>query len=758
MTEKQIVFQKACWIKAPSEAFKEEKEETVTAEGTGGEVVAGRSESEKEQLNPVFRKCFSLQKTPVRAVLRSSACGIYRIFVNGSCVSHGLLDPGFTDYEKRIQFQEKDVTDLLSEENEIRLLTAGGWALANLLGQGKHFFRDHISVIAELSLFFEDGTCEIIGSDESWECFSSFLISSSHYDGEVIDYSAEPELLGCTVADHLESNLFLQEKEPVARQERIPAEKLIITPSGKRIIDFGQNLSGFAEVRVNGKRGDRIVLRHGEALSGDGELYTKNLRTAKQQMTYILGKDGMNILHPYFSYQGFRFVLLEEYPYQADPADFTAQAIYTDMKRTGIFSCGNEKIDRLYSCILWNQRSNFIEIPTDCPQRDERLGWLGDAEVFCRSAAFNYDVYSFYRTWLKDVASEQLSDGSIRAIAPFNRNGYPFRTSAAWADAVTIIPWELYIQYGDTSCMEEMFPVMCRYVDYLHSAGPEEYLWLSGNHYGDWLALDGPDPRHPLTDKDFIASAYYAHSAELLVKCGNVLGKDVRKYKNIYSEVRKAFRERFIKEGLPTAMTEAGCALALCFGLLEEEEKPKTARKLAEICEGYKNRLMCGVVGAPLILYALSENGYEKTAFDMLLCEETPSWLGMLRFGATTLWERPDTFTEEGIKDIRNASFNHYMFGSVLSWITECAVGIKASEDGPGYRIFEWKPLPEERLGKAGIDFLSRAGRIKASWEIRGKEVIYSLKVPGGVLAGVCLPGKERMELEGGDYSFAAPL
>lgn len=752
MKRKNSPFQSkdACWIEAPRETAAESAAENISVISETGEVVAGVTEQTGEQINPLFQKRFFLEKRPEKAVLRATACGVYRAYINGICVSPGLFDPGWTDYENRIQVQEMQVDGALKEgENTIGILTAGGWALANLLGQGARFYSDTVSVIAELEMTSGDETNFLV-TDGTWEVWDSPIRFSSWYNGEVLDYAREPGLSGNAVPVRAERNLVRQEKEFVTEHERIPAKSLLKGPDGETIIDFGQNLAGFVEITGSFPKGSRIRIRHAEALNEDGRLYTKNLRTAKQEMTYIAGKDGRQTFRPLFSFQGFRYIELAEYPGTAELSAFTAVAVYTDMKRTGTFESGNGLLNRLYRCILWNQRSNFLEVPTDCPQRDERLGWLGDAQVFCKAAAFNYDVDNFYRTWLTDVRTGQLPDGSIRAIAPYNRKAYPFRASAAWADAVTIIPWELYLEYGDTACMEEMFPSMCRWVDYVHRTGPEEYLWIGGNHYGDWLALDGPDPRHPKTDKDFLASAYFYHSTELLVKCGHVLRKDVAAYEELLPKIRNAFRVRFLKDGLPVTDTEAACAVLLSFGLLNDDEIGKTSAHLADLVRQYKNRLVCGVVGAPLILHALCENGFAETAFDMLLEEESPSWLGMVKNGATTLWERPDTYANGKIKDIRNASFNHYMFGSVLDFMTGAVGGVKASEEGPGYRIFTWKPLPDRRIGSLHLEFLSRAGKIEVSWRIEKEGTRYDLTVPAGAAARVILPDGTKQTVTGG--------
>lgn len=740
-------FENAKWICCPAEGA-DAGEGVLTGRLASGEVVATVcNPPDRNGLVPLFRRSFRLTEKPKEAILSVTAAGLYRLFVNGVNVNYSLFDPGWTDYPKRLQYQSYRIKGLLKDNNTLELLAAGGWACAGLLGAGTHFFSDRIAVLAGLTLRYADGREERIGSDESWEVFRSRIRFSHIYQGEDIDLGAEPEYLGHAVETELDAKLIPQEKEPVTAREILPLRREFVTSEGDRVLDFGQNLAGRVCLTVKGRKGARIIVRHAETLDEKGNFYVKNLRTAAQRMEYVLGKDGVSELKPVFTVQGFRYAAVDaEEGIGILKAE--AVAVYTGMKRTGVISCGNEKIERLCDAVLWNLRSNFLEVPTDCPQRDERLGWLGDAEVFAPSAAFLYDVKNFYRCWLRDVASGQREDGGIPAIAPYNRAGYPFRVSAAWADAITVVPHVLHENYGDRSVLEEFYPSMLRYVDYLKNAGPVEELWLGGNHYGDWLALDGLDPRNPKTSKDMIASAYYYHSLELTVCAGKILGKDTAELEALLARVRKAFRERFL--GMRDSY--AALSLLLCFGLLEENEKAEAARELADMVERNGNRLLAGVVGAPIVLQALSENGYANKAYDLLLEEGVPSWLGMLRYGATTLWERLDTFDENGMKDIRNASLNHYMFGSVLQWLVEGAGGLKA--EAPGWSSFVWKPLPEKRLGSLRIRKDCPSGRIEAGWSVTDGGVRYALTVPDGAKARILLPGKEAFFRGPGSYEF----
>ena len=706
---------------------------------------------------PLFETEYRFPKAVRRAEISASAVGLYLLHVNGERYSYGLFNPGWTNYASRIQYQTYDITASVRERTTVRILGAGGWATANLLLEGEHFFSDKVCVIAELRVVYCDGTREVFSTDEGWQVFRSPVLYSHIYNGEVIDETTEKAFLGNAVCTEIASKLVPQEGVPIREHERLPAKQLLFTSEGDRVIDFGQNLSGYVEIRVCGHKGDRIRLRHAEVLDQNGNFYTKNLRTAKQTMEYVLGSDGTHILKPYFTTQGFRYIAVDEFPGQIELSGFTSVAVYADMKRTGYFSCGNETINRLYNCILWTHRSNFMEVPTDCPQRDERLGWLGDAQLFCKAAADSYDVYGFYRKWLHDVASQQLPSGAIRSICPFN-DVYDFRFSAAWSDAVVIIPWELYRIYGDRSILEEQLTCMCRWVDYMHSAGSEEFLWLGGNHYGDWLALDGPDPREPRTDKDFIGSAFFAYSAQKVVECGRALGRDMTDYALLAKNVRRAFRARYVKSGLPTTDTMTGCILLLHFGLAEEAEKEGLIRHLLALLAAFGNTLCTGLIGTAYILHVLSENGHAKEAYDLLLQKKYPSWLGMLDYGATTIWERFDTIDENGIKNVRNASLNHYVYGTILDWLVEGAIGLRSSFEHPGYTHIRWRPLPDVRLGHAEFRFETPNGSVECRWEMTEDGVHYMLRLPDAVTADVLLPDGQTETITGGAHFYTSRL
>ena len=729
-------------------------------------------------ISPIFRKSFILSGAVKRAVAYATAYGVYNFYLNGKKVGKSIMAPGWTSFGTRIQYQSYDITSFLSADNTVELECAKGWALGNLgfLTAGKKIrpnpTTDDVAVIFALSVEYEDGRSETLISDESWEVYTSRILSSELYNGETVDMRSEVKKVCNAIVDTAKKpTLINQVGENIVEGERISASELIITPKGERVIDFGQNIAGYVEIRYKGKAGDRIRITHAEVFDFDGNFYTDNMRDAKNENIYI--SDGNeNIFKPSFCFQGFRYIRLDEYPNEVvDLSTFTAIAIHSEIKRTGDFVCGYEKLNRLYSNIIWGQLSNYIDVPTDCPQRDERLGWTGDAEVFCRTAAINFNVKRFFEKWLGDVAIEQGEDGSVAGVvpAPYGTVSY---ISAAWGDAATVCPTEIYRAYGDKELLREHFPMMKKWVDYMHSFGEDEFLYVGGVHYGDWVALDaGADQYVGATQTDLIASAYFAYSTSLVVKAGKILGEDVSEYEELYKNVRAAFRASFMKDGLPTVylkgdaitaerpikpITQTGISLILRFGLCEESERAGLTRALCDLIDGYDGRMATGFVGTPHILHALSENGETKRAYDLLLSEKTPSWLFSVNKGATTIWEHWDGLREDKTfwsTDMN--SFNHYAYGAVYDWMFGVMVGIDILEDSAAYREITFTPHPDKRIGFARASVETELGKISGGWTyLDSGKVRYELSVPNGVKAKINIDGKDTLYVEGGNYTF----
>lgn len=735
-----------------------------------------RSPRDLQGASPEFRKNYTCKGIVKKATVTATAMGVYLFTLNGVKVGDGVLAPGWTSYGFRVQAQTYDITALLAEENTFAFRLGNGWAVGHIGGGSKRekVFADHLSLFAEITVEYEDGRVETVGSDASWQVYTSHTLFSDLYNGETCDRTVPIVLLGDAQADDsYKGRIVPQVGEWVKEQERIFPREILTTPKGEQVLDFGQNLAGYAEIRICGKRGDRIVLSHGEVLDREGNFYTENMRSAQNRVTYVLSGEGEEVFKPSFTFQGFRYLRLDEWPkgVEIDPSKITAVVIYSDMKRTGDFACGNGKINQLYSNILWGQRGNFIDVPTDCPQRDERLGWTGDAEVFCRTAAINYDTEKFFTKWLGDMMLEQGEDGSIPDIVPaIVKDGRPLvgRNAAAWADAATVCPWEIYLAYGNKDLLRQHFPMMKKWVDFQHAFGEEEFLYVGGKHYGDWLAMDAGEGIYKgATQTDLIASAYFAYSTSLVVRAGKVLGEDVSFYENLYQNVRKAFRAAFMKDGFPViypkadafstdrpikSLTQTALVLILRFGLCEEEERRGLIEALAQLIAENGGRMTTGFVGTPHILHVLSQEGRTDLAYDLLLQEQSPSWLFSVNQGATTIWEHWDSKKEDGTFWSANMnSFNHYAYGSVFDWIFGVALGITVDDDGAGYEKITVAPKADPRLGFAKGSILSRRGRIESAWRyLPDGEIRYEITVPEGTYARICLPHREPFFFRGG--------
>jgi alpha-L-rhamnosidase len=531
---------------------------------------------------------------------------------------------------------------------------------------------------------------------------------------------------------------------------------------------------------VEGKKGDRISYTCAEVLDKDGNFYNANYRTAKSKVTYVLdGKE--RVLKSRFTFQGFRYIRLDEYPDDFfEKASVCAVVLHTKLKRTGRFVCGNEKVNQLYHNIIWGQKSNYLDIPTDCPQRDERLGWTGDAQVFCRTAAYNFDVRKFFRKWLGDVRLEQRENGEVFGIVPqlIDRNLYCTRTSAGWGDCITIIPWTLYQVYGDKRFLSENFQAMKKWVEYIRSTGDREYLWLGGYHYGDWLAMDDgmEDSYVGATSNDLIASAFYAYSVDLLIKSGRVLGKDVSEYERLLENIKKEFRSYFMPNGeflesypltervqkgkspsdsVRKGLTQTALTLILKFGLCEDEEKASLAKQLDELIEKKGGRMSTGFLGTPYLLQTLTENGYVKRAYDVFFREDIPSWLYSVNHGATTMWEHWNSLKEDGsFWSTDMNSFNHYAYGAVGAWMYETVAGIQAAKGTAGFEKIVLAPVPDERLGFVKCSLETVRGTIESEWEYDGNVVRFAFTVPKGVEAEIRLHDGFIKKVNDGRYEY----
>ncbi len=728
-----------------------------------------------------FQKDFTTAKKIASATLYASAMGVYAPYVNGTRVGKAVLAPGWTSYASRILYQTYDVTDLLGTENRIEIGVGQGWAVSYLAFKNtNHYSADYTSLIASLEITYEDGTTETVSTDENWQVYTSHVTFSELYHGETVDMTAPIAPVGNAILSDVKSELVAQMGEWITEHERLAPIEVIRTPKGELVLDFGQNMTGYVEVRIKAPRGSRVVLHHAEVLDKDGNFYTANYRTARNECTYICSGES-DTFKPSYCFQGFRYVQLVEYPFdEVDVNGFRAIAVHSDMKRTGYFRCGNEKINQLYHNIIWGQKSNYLDVPTDCPQRDERLGWTGDTQVFCRTGSINFDTEKFFHKWMGDVAIEQRENGEVKGVVPaaFSLEVGDTRTSAAWGDVACVVPWEVYLAYGNKEMLEEQFPTMQKWVEYMHGVGHEEFLWLTGMHYGDWLAMDaGEDSYVGATSNDLIASAFFAYSTSLLIKAGEALGKDMTEYRTLYTNVRNAFREYFMENGMPKedfpyteilyrkktpvdmvrkGMTQTALTLILHFDLCNDDERPALAAKLVELIRENGMRMTTGFVGTPYLLHALSENGYTDIAYALLMQEKNPSWLYSVTHGGTTMWEHWNSLKEDGsFWSTDMNSFNHYAYGAVYDWLFGVACGIKTVDEAPAYKEVNIAPQPDKCLGFADASIDSRNGTIRVYWYYKGDTVYYEITVPEGVTAHLTLPSGYTETLGSGIYHFA---
>ncbi len=711
------------------------------------------------------------------AIIRASSIGVYVLKIDDECVDDRLLSPGFTSYNKRTTYQEYDVTEKLKKNSTVSISVGPGWAVGSLAYFGESgLYSKKIKAICEIELTYADGKKEFIGTDGTWEVYTHCVTFSDIYHGETVDLTVTPKLIGnAEENDDGDFPLVLDNGEPLKEQEYFAPMKYIVTPKGERVIDFGQNMAGYVTLKIKGNRGERVVLSFAEVLDSEGNFYNANYRASKNIVTYILsGKE--DFFKPQFSFQGFRYIRIDEYPdREVDIEGFVAVAVYTDMKRIGNFVCGNEKINQLYHNIIWGQKSNYFDIPIDSPQRDERLGWLADAQVFCKVAGMNYDILKFIGKWFENIRMDQRADGALEGISPLCVR--TTRVSAGWADAVTIIPWTLYELYGDKKILEDNFELMRRWVEYIHSTGDEEYLWLGGYHYGDWLAMDVESGSYVgSTSNDLIASAFFAYSTELLIKSGEVLGKDMSYYRTMYSNIVSAFREYFMENGLPKTdfpyteklpenekssdkvrlgITQTALVLILQFNLCTENEKEKIVDKLCELIEGFGGKMSTGFIGTPYILHALSDNGRTDIAYKLLFNEETPSWLYSVNHGATTMWEHWDGIKEDkSFWSTTMNSFNHYAYGAVGDWLYGAVSGIKINDGGEGYTDITVKPLPDQRLGFARTELDVANGKLISYWYYKGDGICFEFVIPQGTKAKIILPNGYTKTVCDGRYNF----
>jgi alpha-L-rhamnosidase len=720
--------------------------------------------------SPHLRKEFALQGSLASARLYATAIGLYECYLNGVRVGDAFLTPGWTDYSKHIQYQTYDVTGLLQEgANAFGAILGDGWGVGHIAWAGRQHYADRPQFLAQIVLTYSDGSEEIIATDQTWKAAQGPILESDMLMGE--SYDARRELKGwnqpgyndstwwpvAILPDH-QAALVATNGPKVIRQQVLQPISIREIPdfiNPRWIFDMGQNMVGWIQLCVRGKRGTTITLHYGEALNPDGTLYTTNLRSARNTDHYTLRGEAEETWEPRFTFHGFRYVELTGFPGRPTEATISGIVIHSDIPPTGKFECSDPLINQLQHNIVWGQKGNFVDVPTDCPQRDERLGWTGDAQVFIRTAAFNRNVAGFFTKWMRDLEDAQTSEGAYPAVAP-NPSLWPIGDGGpAWADAGIICPWTIFLCYGDRHLLEDRYASMQNFLEFLFETSREGvrcYEEYTGWHgFGDWLALDGSDGREGGTSKELIGTAFFAHSSQLLANIARILGKDADalRYNAFSEEARQAFIKRFVHEdGTIEGDTQTSYVLALEFDLLPQELRPLAAAELVRNIQERDNHLSTGFVGTPYINWVLSEMGHLNTAYALLKQTTWPSWLYSVTQGATTIWERWDGWThDKGFQDPSMNSFNHYAYGAVGAWMYAAIGGIDLDPDQPGYKRIIMHPQPGGGLTFANAELQSMYGVIRSAWTQENNIFDLQITIPANTTATVFVPAKKLAQI-----------
>lgn len=741
----------------------------------------------KKEFHPAsyIRKSFSIGKEIKKAELHITACGLYRCYLNGEAVTDQVFMPGFTYYEKRLQYQTFDVSSLLKKgTNVIAVILGDGWYRGKIgLLSRRYYYGKKTKLAAILEIQFTDDSIERITTDPTWKATQKGPIRKSDWkDGEI--YDARKELMGWLEADYedekwhgvypafYDGELIPNEGEKILEQERFNPE-VITTPDGSTVLDFKQNLFGYVEFTITGKSGHVVNLIHGETLDENGNFTLKNLgligkKKTFQHVKYFL-KEGRQTYKPSFTAHGFQYVKVENWPEPVLSGNFTSIAVYSNCERTGTFECSHPLINQLVRNALWSQKSNFMAIPTDCPQR-ERAGWTGDIACYARTATYLMDVYKFLRKWCHDLAIQQKPNGIVASIVPDVGFLKFTNGSAGWGDAAVIVPHVLYQVYGKKEILNEQYPSMVKWMDFLEKRAKKTHVsrWFkknphkkhtidSGFHFGEWQ-----EPGHPMLldgvkgviSPDFeVATGCYAYSAKLMAEIATILGKsvDAKKYEQLFENIKKGYRYNYTEEGIVNSKRQCKYVRPIAYDLLSEEETLLNVEKLNKLVIKNDYRISTGFLTTPWILQVLSDHGYIETAYKMVENTERPGWLYEVRKGATTIWENWNGIDDKGVPQ---DSHNHYLMGSVVSWLFSHVAGIRALE--PGYEKVLIEPIPGGSITHVNCSYESPSGLIKSSWKRKKHEFILNIEVP--TETEIILPDGSRQKRGAGKHEFSCPL
>ena len=731
---------------------------------------------------PLLRTEFGLADGhgPVtRATLHATAHGVFEAHLNGQPVSDDVLSPGWSSYEWRLRYRSYDVTALLQPTSVLGIALGNGWFRGRLgWGGARALYGKELAALAQLEVEFSDGYVQTVVTDESWTAGPSAVLFNDLYDGQAIDarrYSdawlepgfSDEAWTGVHPAELDFSTLTPYIGPPVRRQEELPPIKIWTSPTGKTLVDFGQNLVGWIRASVQGPAGTTITLRHAEVLEKE-ELGTRPLRTAKATDRFILS-GGEDVFEPTFTFHGFRYVEVDGWPGELTSDTLTAVVVSSELRRIGEFECSDGMLNQLHRNVVWGLRGNFLDVPTDCPQRDERLGWTGDIAVFTPTATYLFDVDDFLRDWLKDLAAEQqAADGLVPSVVPDvlkyveRPAGWPIPdTTAIWSDAAVWVPWSLWWAYGDLQVLADQFDSMVAHVRRIESKLSPTGLWDEGFQFGDWLDPTAPpdEPGVSRADNGVVATACLYRDAHIVRDAATLLGRheDAEHFASLAERTRAAFNEHYVRpEGIIHSDAETPYALAIVFGLLDPEDEQLAGKRLADLVAESGYHIRTGFAGTPFITHALTQTGHLEAAYRLLLQTECPSWLYPVTMGATTIWERWDSMLPDGtINPGQMTSFNHYAFGAVAYWMHQIIGGIAPLE--PGYSRVLIAPQPGGDIRWARSSLESRHGKISVSWsQDHDGPIELDVAVPDGVTALVQLPGTPAQELGRGQHHVSS--
>ena len=716
---------------------------------------------------PYFRREFSVESGLRRATWWVTALGIVEPYLNGTRVGDEVLAPGWTSYKHRILVSSYDVTDLVDVGvNAFGVIVGEGWAAGALTWENRrHNYSDRPAVYAQLELVYDDHT-DVISTDDHVRVGAGAVRASGIYAGETYNAGQEPSgwseagfddamWPAATPYDWDLGTLEERTSPPVMRIEELAPVSLATRPSGTTMVDFGQVLSGWVRITVDGSAGTTVTLRHAEVLTPDGDLERETNRTAEATDRYTLRGDGPETWEPGFTFHGFRYVELEGWPGELDADSLRAIVIHSDMARTGWFETSNELVTKLHDNVVWSMRGNFVGVPTDCPQRDERLGWTGDLNAFAPTATYLYDVRGVLQSWLKDLAVEQLASGTVPWDVP-DVLPTPSTPTALWSDVAISLPWVLYQEYGDLEILRASYPSMSAFMRQVEVLLDDDGLWGHGFQFGDWLDPDAPkdNPAGGKTDRYLVATAYLCKTTRELAESAALLDEDedATHFARLHERVRAAFRHEFVSAGGRVVNESATAyALAIAFDILDDDQLAKAGDRLAEIVEAAGYRISTGFAGTPLVTDALTRTGHPDVAYKMLLEKRCPSFLYPVTMGATTIWERWDSILPDGtLNSTGMTSLNHYALGAIADWLHRVVGGL--SKVAPGWTRMLIAPQPGGGLTSASTAHETPYGRASVAWRVDSGEMVLDVTIPEGTTARVVAP----LHAEGATYEIGA--